>query len=57
MTEAPQQRRSRKHYGHKKCQRCGKGSFSVTKKYCVSCGYGKTKRRNDNHPKCKRKQK
>ncbi|MCD6127545.1 MAG: 50S ribosomal protein L37e [Methanomicrobia archaeon] len=27
---------------HITCRRCGKHSYNVTKKYCVSCGYGRS---------------
>ncbi len=47
MGEMPEQRKPRKTHGHKKCPRCGSKSYSVSKKYCVKCGYGKTPRRND----------
>ncbi|MBN2518383.1 MAG: 50S ribosomal protein L37e [Candidatus Altiarchaeota archaeon] len=46
-TEAPRQRKPRKTHGHGRCPRCGKSSYNNTKKYCSSCGYGKSKRRND----------
>lgn len=46
MGEAPEQRKSRKTHGHRKCGRCGKSSMN-TRGECVSCGFGKSKRRND----------
>jgi len=47
MTEAPEQRLDRRTHGHKKCARCGNKSFSVGKKCCVKCGFGRTSKRND----------
>jgi len=47
MTEAPEQRKSRKTHGHKNCPRCGNKSYNVNRKVCVKCGYGKSSRRND----------
>jgi len=32
---------------HGKCRRCGEKSFHLRKKKCASCGFGKTKKRND----------
>ncbi|MEA1993271.1 MAG: 50S ribosomal protein L37e [Euryarchaeota archaeon] len=30
------------------CRRCGSRSFNVKKKYCASCGYGKSSKRRKN---------
>lgn len=27
---------------HKACRRCGSGTFHVRKKYCSSCGFGRS---------------
>jgi large subunit ribosomal protein L37e len=32
---------------HGKCRRCGEKSYHLSKKVCASCGFGKTKKRND----------
>ncbi|QGA80761.1 50S ribosomal protein L37e [Candidatus Nanohalobium constans] len=32
---------------HGKCRRCGEKSFHLRKSECASCGFGKTKKRND----------
>ena len=32
---------------HGKCRRCGKKAFHLSKQECASCGFGKTKKRND----------
>ncbi len=29
---------------HIRCPRCGRHSYNVTKKYCASCGWGRSKR-------------
>jgi len=29
---------------HIRCRRCGKVSFHVSKRYCASCGFGRSKR-------------
>ncbi|MBI5253169.1 MAG: 50S ribosomal protein L37e [Euryarchaeota archaeon] len=29
---------------HIRCRRCGKNSFHVSKRYCASCGFGRTKK-------------
>lgn len=32
---------------HGVCRRCGKNSFNLKKGYCVNCGFGKSKKRQD----------
>lgn len=29
---------------HIRCPRCGRHSYHVTKKYCASCGWGRSRR-------------
>ncbi len=29
---------------HKRCRRCGRHAFHITKKYCAACGFGRSKR-------------
>mgnify|MGYP003850162449 FL=1 len=29
---------------HIKCRRCGRVSYNVSKKYCASCGFGRSRR-------------
>ncbi len=29
---------------HIRCRRCGRHSYNVRKKYCASCGFGRSKR-------------
>lgn len=29
---------------HVRCRRCGRNSYNPTKKFCASCGFGRSKR-------------
>lgn len=55
MSEAPEQRKNRRTHGHKKCPRCGYKSYSVGRKVCVKCGFGRSAKRNDPANKKKKK--
>ncbi len=55
MSEAPEQRKNRRTHGHKKCPRCVYKSYSVGRKVCVKCGFGRSAKRNDPANKKKKK--
>lgn len=29
---------------HVRCRRCGRNAYNATKKFCASCGFGRSKR-------------
>lgn len=29
---------------HERCRRCGKHAYHISKKFCASCGFGRSKR-------------
>ncbi|MDY6864606.1 MAG: 50S ribosomal protein L37e [Halobacteriota archaeon] len=44
MTKGTPSMGKRQKRSHIKCRRCGSVSYNTHNKYCVSCGFGKSKR-------------
>ncbi|MEM2115927.1 MAG: 50S ribosomal protein L37e [Candidatus Woesearchaeota archaeon] len=44
MKGTPSMGRKNKGRTHTRCRRCGKISYNRYKKYCSSCGFGRSKR-------------
>jgi len=44
MVKGTPSKGKRQKRSHIRCRRCGSQSFSVHGKYCVACGFGKSRR-------------
>lgn len=44
MVKGTPSKGKRQKRSHIKCRRCGSRSFSLHAKYCVACGFGKSKK-------------